>query len=428
MSEKKYKIVINSDFESCNPNLLEDYWDFSDFEKRKYTYSVASIGDKYNIGKHEVGMEIKSHGYIETKALMNCGVCYISVKAYSRNEYLSIKKGINPQFACESCLTENVKGASEYLINRFNELVPKEIISKKERPTQELSYLESVLIYTLLTQSSFNEKGYITEFSWQKFKELEAVGLEDTLCRLFDKGFISINELFLDDEELDDVVESINLISNEYMQYLDFEFKNQLIEISSIDFSNSIHINFPDKFDNMDLWVEEIYHEIISSKLTLQDCKEIETYVMTKRLMEVYELLDYACNHWNVPVVKSSALEFDMLRMVSIFNLNDCFAIIFYQAKETSALLNKMRSDDINQYRFTKMHVLRIRISSYIDHLEKKNEKPKYSRPLPMEWITSEVELFVSMNIIKGYQKWEKFTPSEIVEKWISNCDYISDS
>lgn len=245
---------------------------------------------------------------------------------------------------------------------------------------------------------------------------------------MFDKGFISINELFLDDEELDDVVESINLISNEYMQYLDFEFKNQLIEISSIDFSNSIHINFPDKFDNMDLWVEEIYHEIISSKLTLQDCKEIETYVMTKRLMEVYELLDYACNHWNVPVVKSSALEFDMLRMVSIFNLNDCFAIIFYQAKETSALLNKMRSDDINQYRFTKMHVLRIRISSYIDHLEKKNEKPKYSRPLPMEWITSEVELFVSMNIIKGYQKWEKFTPSEIVEKWISNCDYISDS
>ena len=45
-----------------------------------------------------------------------------------------------------------------------------------------------------------------------------------------------------------------------------------------------------------------------------------------------------------------------------------------------------------------------------------------------MAWITSEVELFVNMNILKGFQKWEKFTPSEIVEKWISNCDYISDS
>lgn len=423
MSEKNYKIVINSDFESCNPNLLEDYWNFTDFEKRKYTYSVASIGDKYNLGKHEVGMEIKNHGYIETKALMNCGVCYISVKAYSRNEYLSIKKGINPQFACESCLSKNVKGASEYLINRFNELVPKEIISKKERPTQELSYLEGVLIYTLLTQSSFNEKGYITEFSWQRFKELEVVGLEDTLCRLFDKGFISINELFLDDEELDDVVETINLISNEYMQYLDFEFKNQLIEISSIDFSNSIHINLPDKFDNVGLWAEEVYHKIVNSKLTLQDCKEIKAYLTTKRLMEVYELLDYVCGHWNVPVEKKNALEFELLRMINNFNLNDCFAIITYQAKESSARLNQMMSEDINKYRFTKIHVFRMKLSSYLDHLEKKNEKPKYSRSLPMEWITSEVELFVSMNIIKGYQKWEKYTPEEITSEWLAALD-----
>lgn len=424
MSEKNYKIVINNDFENCNSNLLEDYWDFSDFDKRKYTYSVASIGSKYNISKHGVSKEIKSHGYIETKALMSCGVCYISVKAYSRNEYLSIKKGINPQFACESCLSKNVKDASEYLISRFNELVPKEIISKKEQPSQELSYLESILMYTLLTQSIFNEKGCITELSWQRFKELEAVGLEDIVCRLFDKNFISINELFLNNEELDEVVEGVNLISNEYIQYLDFEFKKKLVEISSIDFSNSIHINLPDKIDNVELWIDEIYNEIISSKLTLQDCAEIETYVMTKRLMEVYELLDYACNHWNVPVVKSNALEFELLRMVSIFNLNDCFAIIFYQAKETSALLNKMRSDDINQYRFTKMHLLRIKISSYIDHLERKNEKPKYSRPLPMEWITSEVELFVSMNIIKGYQKWEKLTSNEIIEKWLSVVNF----
>lgn len=423
MSGKNYKIVLNSDFENCNSNLLEDYWDFSDFEKRKYTYSVASIGSKYNIGKHEVGMEIKSHGYIETKALMNCGVCYISVKAYSRNEYLNVKKGINPQFTCEVCLLKNVKDVSEYLIRRFNELVPKKIISKKEQPSQALSYLESILIYILLTQSVLNEKGCITEFSWQRFKELEAVGLQDVVFRLFDKGFVSINELFLDNEELYEVVEGANLISNEYIQYLDFEFKKKLIEISSIDFSNSIHINLPDKVDNVEFWVEEIYHEIINSKLTLQDCAEIETYVMTKRLMEVYELLDYACNHWNVPVVKSSALEFELLRMVSIFNLNDCFAIVFYQAKETSALLNKMRSDDINQYRFTKMHLFRVKISSYIDHLERKNEKPKYSRPLPMEWITSEVELFVSMNIIKGYQKWEKLMPKEIVSEWLATLD-----
>ena len=58
-----------------------------------------------------------------------------------------------------------------------------------------------------------------------------------------------------------------------------------------------------------------------------------------------------------------------------------------------------------------------------MDYLERKNEKHKHPRPLPLDWVTSEIELFVSMNIIKGYQKWEKYTPEEITSEWLAALD-----
>ena len=79
-----------------------------------------------------------------------------------------------------------------------------------------------------------------------------------------------------------------------------------------------------------------------------------------------------------------------------------------------------MSSSCTPNYDFIKVHIYRKKISSFLDYLESKNENPKYPKALPVEWSTSEIELFVSMHIIKNYQKWEKFTPNEIIESWLS--------
>ncbi|MDD2307909.1 MAG: hypothetical protein PHP53_24615 [Prolixibacteraceae bacterium] len=422
MSEKNYKIVVNSELENFIPNLFNDYWDFLDFSNLKYRYTSSAIQEKYGLTASVYYKAVRSSGYLEFKELMDCGKCYANIKVYNRNEVFHlIKKRSHSELFCKTCYSIKFNDSCKMLVNKFSESLPLELIVENKSNEYSLSYLEKIFLYNLITQSDSPEGEYIEEHVWENFLALEAIGLEDIVKSIFDKGYV-YNKKY-DDCLLEQQVYIKKLYYRNAEEYSDEDTFKNLKLIANLDLSSYFCLNIPELYSNVSSWAHALYTEIANAKLTIFDCKEIEAYLKTKRLMEVYELLDYTCSYWNVPIVKDNALEFELLRMIINYDLNCCFAIIYYQAKETGAFLNKMGSEVTNQQRFTKNHLLRMRVSSYMDYLERKNEKPKHPRPLPLDWVTSEIELFVSMNIIKGYQKWEKYTPEEITSEWLAALD-----
>lgn len=62
-----------------------------------------------------------------------------------------------------------------------------------------------------------------------------------------------------------------------------------------------------------------------------------------------------------------------------------------------------------------------------MNYLESNDKHPQYATSLPTHWIYSEIELFVGMNLICNDQKWDKFTPDEILSLWIESVGMRND-
>ncbi len=418
MSEKNYKIVINSDLEDFIPNLFNDYWSFLDFNNLKYRYTSSSIQEKYGLAASVYYKAVRSSGYLEFKELMDCGKCYANIKIYNRNEIFQlIKKRSHSELFCKKCFSAEFNNICKLLVKEFSDQLPLEVSAEKSMPLQDLSYLEKIFLYTLLTQASCENEVYIDEYVWNNFQALEAVGMEELIESIFNKKYIYIRKY---DCKLLETQEKIREINRRYSNYLDSDIGKDIDCILDVDLSANLFINIPSEYNDLASWVRSLYHQITSSALSLTDCKEIEHFVKTKRLMEVYDLLDSVCQKNVIPVNKDNALELELLRMTSNYGLNYCYSILSYQASKTASVLHVMSSSCTPNYNFIKVHIYRKKISSFLDHLESKDENPKYPKALPVEWSTSEIELFVSMHIIKNYQKWEKFTPNEIIESWLS--------
>lgn len=109
--------------------------------------------------------------------------------------------------------------------------------------------------------------------------------------------------------------------------------------------------------------------------------------------------------------------------MISKFNLNEIYSLLSYQANKTMSRLYEVENIYNDDNKFVKEPQFNLKISSYLDYLEGKNEKPKYPRVLPEDWNYSDIELFVSANIIGNYERWDKFTPKQIYNIWLEKID-----
>ena len=185
-----------------------------------------------------------------------------------------------------------------------------------------------------------------------------------------------------------------------------------------LNFKSKMKVVIPEKFEDLDSWVEELYQEIIKAKPLVEDCKEIESFIINKRLAEVYILLDFICEMKKIPIRKNNALEIDLIRMLRKYNLNEIYSLLNYQSTMAASRLYEIEHSNSSGNWHQDM-VFGVKISSSIDYLESKNQKPKYPKLLPENWNYSEVELFISANVIGNYEKWEKFTPSEILALWL---------
>lgn len=427
MKEEYYKIIENDGIDIFTSRLLKEYWSFKNFENTIYTCTVKKLSEKFNLHMTDLIAIVRINGYLKVKVLLDCKQCYGDINVYIRKELANLKGWKHQKLFCESCYRSSINDSGYKFLSEFKRLLPNSFNVERvpEKPDEDLTYLESIFLYTLIAMPECQENGLVPEYIWQNFINLEAVNMDYIFNSLLDKRYIFKRDY---DRDILNLHESIKYASAQLDDYLDLELKQELTVYSKLDINNNIYINLPKGYDNVMLWVGEVYNKIINFSLCLDDIKEIENYILAKRLAEVYFLLDYICDSKKIPVTKDNALELELLRMLTRYNLNDSFSLLNYQSRETMAYLYELHAKDKYSFSYKKYNVYRMKISSYLNHLEFKDEKPKYPRDLPLEWSISEVELFVSMHIIKNYQKWEKFTPSEIIEMWLSAVEIDSNS
>ena len=87
----------------------------------------------------------------------------------------------------------------------------------------------------------------------------------------------------------------------------------------------------------------------------------------------------------------------------------------------------KIEHQGDSNYKFRKNHVFRYKLASYLTHLLQKKQNPKFDRDLPIDWTYSELENFISAQIIGNYEHWEVYTPDEILALWVESVGMQND-
>lgn len=416
MTNKNYKIVFNTEYKDFNLDMLNDYWAFSDFDNLKFNYTIKGLLDKYNLRTPDkLERIVKNSGYIIIYELMDCGKCIKEIEIFTRKN-INFKNNniILRGLKCYPCQKNIANNSIKLLLNNFIEL-----ISSKEKveiflPNLELTYLEKIFLYVLITKSTI-QKESISNNEWNLFNEIEANGFSDIIDRLIKKGYIFKTNQY---DEIITKQHELHMLKLQFECYIEDDIKKEVTKYLALNFRSEIKIIIPKEINSLDEWIEELYKNILNYELNIDDYKAIKNYLDNKRLVEVYFLLDKICIRKKIPVKKNNALEFNLMRMINKFNLNEIYSLLSYQANKTMSRLYEVENIYNDDNKFVKEPQFNLKISSYLDYLEEKNEKPKYPRALPEDWNYSDIELFVSANIIGNYERWDKLTPDQVFLLW----------
>lgn len=420
MTELQYDVIENFGYKEFNAELLKDYWAFNDYHRRKFTYSLKDLTTKYQFkSESKLHNIVKNCGHLKFTSLLDCGVCTRAFKIdHRKNINFDKEDWFKEQLICDLCKRLNIDSQMKEQLSNFQTAIPLKQKYNLEPPNKDLNYLEKIFLFIILSRLTSSHDNSISYYHWKDFQGLEANGVEYILKGIIDKGYIFISNTY------DDVMLQQNKLreaSENCHSYLSFGTLRELNKNLDLKFYNDILVVFPEKYDNKEDWIVNLYNEITLYKINFLDIKDIEEYVITKRLREVYALIDIICRERDIPIKKNNALEIDLLRMLKKYNLQIIWNVIKYQADKAASLLYEIEHNERQKAQYSRESVFSNQLTRYLSYLESNNKHPQYATSLPTHWIYSEIELFVGMSLIGNDQKWDKYTPQEIITLWFES-------
>ncbi|WP_278397123.1 hypothetical protein [Acinetobacter venetianus] len=418
MSEGQYELVVNPDYVDFNLELLQDYWQFSDIEKHQFTYTSKELLQKYDIRSSAKLERIAKHsGHLKYTGLKNCEKCYFDYEIFIRKD-INFKRWnqYKEKLVCHECRRVYVQNYMNKYLNEFKLFIPTVSDSQYDSPTQQLSYLERIVLYVMLTKIEIGTNNILPQNEWHSFIELEGNGAGDVIKKLFEKGYLFKTNEF---DEFIQKQKELHQLHLECKQYLNEDTKDEIHTLLAMNYRANIYLIIPSSYGSLEQWILGLFKEIEESKINAKDFKEVEKYIKNKRLNEVYALLDFVCQYKKIPIKKNNALELDLMRMLIKYDLQHIFSLFWYQSKFASDRLRTLELSNDTKDKYIKEYVFGKKISSYLDYLDRVNEKPKYPKRLPENWTYSEIELFACTHVIGNYERWEKFTPDQILSFFV---------
>ena len=292
MSEGQYELVMNSEYEEFNLGLLQDYWDFSDIEKQQFTYTAKVLWQKYDI-KSTAKLEriVKHSGHLKYTGLKECKKCYFEFEIFKRQDLnFQRLRAYAEKLVCHDCRRITVQNYMNKYLNEFKLCIPTLSDEPVEPPKQQLSYLEKIVLYVLLSKIKIGTDHVLPQHAWGSFIELEANGTGDLVKKIFEKGYLYKSndfEVFIQRQK------ELRQLNSEYIQYLNEDMKHEIQTYLALNLRTDINVVIPECYDSLEQWTLGLYQEIMESKIYVKDFKEIEKYIKNKRLNEVYALLDF---------------------------------------------------------------------------------------------------------------------------------------
>lgn len=364
--------------------------------------------------------EVGKIGFLQVSRLKDCGKCYDIRNFHVRTDFnYYIDRISSFDKICTECANKKyIKYALdtlEYYKNNFSLSEPN-LTQKKE-----LNYLEKIHLYLLIEN---NIKYFRPGGRWYFSNVLSGYSCHASLEALIEKGFI-----FNRDSNMDFINRKNNLgtIYRSNKNIFDSSLSEEIFNFLQVNFEYHTEILIPTRFENINDWFIELFSDIQSHKLKLEDIKNIEKFLFNMRVSEIYKLAEFVCNENKIPLLKNNALEFEFLRIVDKYNLEQIYNIFNYQATYTTSTLYKISVSEHDSLKFNKNKLFTKNIGYFISRMEHKSPDQHYSKPLPLSWEQSEFEQFVSAHIIGNAEKWEKLTPKQILSSWLNAVEYDVD-
>lgn len=411
------KIVLEIiEKEGINNEFLSEYWKFVDEKKFKFTFKGKSLIEKYKLeNNRDLSEMVAEAGSLLVKILKDCNKCYADFYISNRANFNNFKiQVLHHDIVCHECKNIRINKRVKKLISEIEEHECE--VNNENFEIKELNYLEKIYLHLLI--ENYKKSLFVDE--WRASNVLINSGNNTLVRRIIQKGYIKdvkgcpscyINKTFLYSQ----FVENKNEFSEELKSKIELILKNNYNYYSEI--------IVPEKFNNIDHFMVELYSDIINnSNLTIDEVRELEEIIFNQRFSDVYRLIALVCKENAITCKKDSALEYEVSRMIKKYNLEVIYFSLNYCAMRTTSKLyvaEKLSESNLN---YDNPNLYRDLLSRRIDYLDglirsENCEKDKlYSRSLPYGWVDSEIEVFINTYIVDGFQRWSKFTPNEILK------------
>lgn len=403
---------------SAKKELLQDYWDFKDKIKFDFIYTAKSLIYKYNLENYEeLRKNIIKTGFLLVKRIKDCKKCYAEFNVEDRAHFKQLKmKILDDIIICYDCKKIKNNKRVKTLISEIEKHNCR--VNEESRELLKLSYIEKIYLYILIENCKKNFSLELHSLSVLNNKEGQ-----DVVRNIIQKGYIKEEKYC-----------SFCYTNRKELFYLSIQDKNMIEESLIKELKSYLTLNFnyhckiviPQNFDSIESWMYEVYLDIFRTKLTVEDVKEIESFIINKRLYEVYKLINLVCEKNSIPWLKDNKFDFEVLRMINKYNLEVIYNILNYCAGKATSRLYLIEKLKGNKSLFQEKHIYRLEVSFMLEKLLKSDNPVLYTKNLPYNWVFSEEELFINTYIIGGDQKWCKYTPKEILSMWLkkTNCDF----
>lgn len=403
---------------SSNAELLLDYWQFRD--NLKFSYTIKELTNKYAvISSYELSKTVHNAGFLEVKKLKDCNLCYAKFEIHDRAFFKHLQSHfLKDKILCVECEKIRILKKTEKLISELKRGLP---IRDEFKDLKKLTYLENIYLYILIEDYIQNIK--IVK-NWNYHQVLSTSSGEGLIENIIQKGYM---EVIKGSYELNLKQAKLRSILMKHSNYLESHLINQVWEILKLSFDYQIKIIIPKEFKNLEEWIIELFNIIQMHKLSYNDIKEIEAFILNKRRIDVGILINDIAVNKHIPIDKNKSYEFELERLSREYNLEVIHNILAYQATQTAAYLYQIEHSKDTSSDFIKSRVYIKNIEHFLNRVKRYENSTLYTKTLPLDWVDSHLELFMANYIIKNNQKWHKFTPDEILALWVESVGMQND-
>ena len=410
MEKLLLKVIENS---SSDRELLLDYWRFND--QSKFLYSIKDLLIEYDIiSPNELLKKIRKAGFLEIKKIKNCNLCYEEYKANDRASFKYIQSHFfNKEISCVECEKSNALKMAKKLISDLNADIK---IKDESYQFKKLSYLENIYLYVLI-ENYIKNKGIVK--SWNYNTVVRTNGGGEVVDNIIKKGYIQVNNGSI---ELSIKQAELRTIYMKYSNLFDCILVKEVEKTLKLNFDCQCIILIPSEFNCLEDWMIEILKTLQKEMMTIEDIREVEKFIFNKRFWEIGVLIDQVCFRNHIKINKNNAFNFVLSGMAKKYNLETIYNILNYQAIKTTSNLDKYEHFFEGKFNYINSNLYIRNIENFLNRIEMDANRTLYTKQLPIDWEYSELEFFIANNIIKNNQKWDKFTPGEILALWVESA------